>query len=131
MNPNNDIQTIQSSFSVGETVKRLEKLFLQRNITIYASIDQQAEATKSGLTLRPLQLLIFGNPKGGVPLMQANPLSGLDLPLKLLVWEDDTQKVWLSYNHFTYLQNRFGLPATLIESLSVIESVFTKAASLP
>ncbi len=74
-----------------------------------------------------MQLLIFGNPKGGIPLMIANPLSGLDLPLKALVWEDVEKRVWVSYNKFEYLQKRFDLPSNLIIQLSKVESIILKA----
>ena len=113
-----------------ETISRLKDLFQKQGITIYSQIDQQLEASKSGLHLRPLQLLIFGKPSAGIPLMNANPLSGLDLPLKVLVWEDDEKKVWLSYNKFEYIQKRFNLPLNLILNLSRTETIFLKAASL-
>lgn len=112
------------------TISRLKNLFRERGITVYGHIDQQSEAARIGLHLRPLQLLIFGNPVAGIPLMNANPLSGLDLPLKVIVWEDDEKKVWLSYNKFDYLQKRFDLPSNLILNLSGAENIFLKAASL-
>ncbi|HEV3221614.1 MAG TPA: DUF302 domain-containing protein [Puia sp.] len=121
---NPDIISLQSSLSVEKTIIKLKNSLTVHGITIYAHIDQQEEASKSGLFLKPLQLLIFGNPRGGIPLMNANPLSGLDLPLKVLVWEDDEKKVWLSYNKFSYLQNRFDLPSYLIEKLSAVEPMF-------
>jgi uncharacterized protein (DUF302 family) len=111
------------------TITRLKNLLQKQDITIYSHIDQQSEAARSGLHLRPLQLLIFGNPSAGIPLMNANPLSGLDLPLKVLVWEDDEKKVWLSYNKFDYLQKRFDLPSNLILNVSRAETLFLKAAS--
>jgi uncharacterized protein (DUF302 family) len=130
MYSNPEIISVPSKFHVEETVSRLKDLLQEHEITIYAHIDQQSEAFKSGFSLRPLQLLIFGNPKGGIPLMNINPLSGLDLPLKVLVWEDDEKKVWLSYNKFSYLQKRFDLPPDLIKNLSTIESIFQKAFGL-
>ena len=74
-----------------------------------------------------MKLLIFGNPRGGIPLLNANPLSGLDLPLKILIWEDKDKKVWLSYNSFSYLQKRFDLPADLIQKISGIENIIQQA----
>jgi uncharacterized protein (DUF302 family) len=127
MNSIPDIVSIQSFHSVNETIEKLEKKLIDHGITIYARIDQQAEAIKAGLTLKPLQLLIFGNPKGGIPLINANPLSGLDLPLKVMVWEDDEQKVWVSYNQFSYLQKRFDLPVNLIKNLSAVEAIINSA----
>lgn len=86
-------------------------------MTIYARIDQQQEALKAGLSLAPLELLVFGNPKAGVPLMAANPVSGIDLPLKALAWQDKDGKTWLSYNSPEYIQQRFGLPDELIQKI--------------
>jgi uncharacterized protein (DUF302 family) len=126
MKLNPDIVSLQSSTSVEKTIIKLKDSLIEYGITIYAQIDQQAEASKSGLSLKPFQQLIFGNPKGGIPIMNANPLSGLDLPLKVLVWEDNEKKVWLSYNKFSYLQNRFDLPPFLIEKISAVESIFQK-----
>ncbi len=118
-----DIKTVLSRRNVSDTVSLLKSGLQEHGITIYSHIDQQAEAVKAGLHLKPLQLLIFGNPKGGIPLMDANPLSGIDLPLKLLIWEDEEKKVWVSYNQFEYLQKRFDLPDNLIQSLSKVEAV--------
>jgi uncharacterized protein (DUF302 family) len=118
-----EIITIAGLASVPETMDKLEQSFLDHGITIYARIDQQSEAVKSGLSLKPLQVLIFGNPRAGVPLMNAVPLSALDLPLKLVCWEDDGKKVWLSYSSFSYLQKRFDLPGHLIKNLSAVENL--------
>jgi uncharacterized protein (DUF302 family) len=130
VNSSPDIISIPSQYGVEITITRLKNIFQKHDITIYSHIDQQSEAARSGLHLRPLQLLIFGNPSAGIPLMNANPLSGLDLPLKVLVWEDDEKKVWLSYNKFDYLQKRFDLPTNLILNVSRAETLFLKAASL-
>jgi uncharacterized protein (DUF302 family) len=129
MKSSSDIITLPGLSSVTETMDRLKKVMTNHGITIYAHIDQQAEAIKSGLSLKPLELLIFGNPKGGIPLMRANPLCGLDLPLKILVWEDDEQKVWLGYNSFAYLEKRFELPAALIQNISGVEKIIQQAMS--
>jgi uncharacterized protein (DUF302 family) len=129
MKSSSDIVTLPSLSSVKETMDRLKKAMTNHGITIYAHIDQQAEAIKSGLSLKPLELLIFGNPKGGIPLMHSNPLCGLDLPLKILVWEGDEQKVWLSYNSFAYLEERFELPAVLIQNISGVEKIIQQAMS--
>jgi uncharacterized protein (DUF302 family) len=124
---NPEIISVPSQFNVGETVSRLKNLLQEHEITVYTHIDQQSEASKSGLILRPLQLLIFGNPKGGIPLMNINPLCGLDLPLKVLVWEDDEKKNWVSYYKFDFLQKRFDLPSNLILHLAKAESIILKA----
>ena len=122
-----DIKTVPSASSVVETASMLKKQLEDHGITIYGHIDQQSEAVKSGLSLKPLQLIIFGNPKRGIPLMNANPLCALDLPLKLLIWEGEEKKVWVSYNQFEYLQKRFDLPGNLIQNLSKVESIILLA----
>jgi uncharacterized protein (DUF302 family) len=128
MQSNSDIITLPGLSSVTLTMDAVEKALTGHGIFIYARIDQEAEAVKAGLTLNPMKLLIFGNPRGGIPLMNANPLSGLDLPLKILVWEDSDKKVWLSYNSFSYLQKRFDLPADLIQKISGVEKIIQQAS---
>jgi uncharacterized protein (DUF302 family) len=130
MQSNSDIVTLPGLSSVNQTMDAVEKGLTGHGIQIYARIDQQAEAIKVGLTLKPLKLLIFGNPRGGIPLMNVNPLCGLDLPLKLLAWEDNEQKVWLSYNSFTYLQKRFDVSVALIENLSGVEKIIQQAVNI-
>jgi uncharacterized protein (DUF302 family) len=127
MQPNTDIISLPGLSSVSQTMDAVEKALTGHGIFIYARIDQEAEAVKAGLTLKPMKLLIFGNPRGGIPLMNANPLSGLDLPLKILIWEDNDKKVWLSYNSFSYLQKRFDLPADLIQKISGVEKIIQQA----
>jgi uncharacterized protein (DUF302 family) len=127
MQSNTDIITLPGLSSVTQTMDAVEKAITGHGIFIYARIDQEAEAIKVGLTLKPMKLLIFGNPRGGIPLMNANPLSGLDLPLKILIWEDNDKKVWLSYNSFSYLQKRFDLPADLIQKISGVEKIIQQA----
>ena len=120
MNTTNGIISQPSPYSVTETIDRLEAILQSKNITIFARIDQQAEAEKVGLSLLPTQLLLFGNPKAGTPLMVAEPTIALDLPLKLLAWEADDGKVWLSYNDPNYLRQRFSLPDELVKNIAVI-----------
>jgi uncharacterized protein (DUF302 family) len=127
MQSNSDIITLPGLSSVTQTMDSVEKALTAHGIFIYARIDQEAEAVKVGLTLKPMKLLIFGNPRGGIPLMNANPLSGLDLPLKILFWEDNNRKTWLSYNSFAYLQKRFDLPADLIQKISGVEKIIQQA----
>jgi uncharacterized protein (DUF302 family) len=128
MQTNSDIITLRGLSSVTQTMDALEKALTGHGIFIYARIDQEAEAVKVGLTLKPMKLVIFGNPRGGIPLMNANPLSGLDLPLKILIWEDNDKKVWLSYNSFSYLQKRFDLPQDLIQKISGVEKIIQQVA---
>ena len=120
MNATNGIISQPSPYSVTETINRLEAVLQVKGITIFARIDQQAEAEKVELNLRPTQLLLFGNPKAGTPLMVAEPTIALDLPLKVLAWEAADGKVWLSYNDPTYLKQRFSLSDELVNNIAVI-----------
>jgi len=110
--------TVLSPYSVPETLDRLETLLRQKNVNIFARVDHSGEAEKVGLQMPPTQLLIFGNPKGGTPLMLAAPLSAIDLPLKALAWQDTEGKVWLSYNEPQYLKARYGLADDLLPPIS-------------
>jgi uncharacterized protein (DUF302 family) len=101
--------TLASQYSVKETIDRLEADAKAKGLTIFARIDHAAGASDAGLPLRPTELLIFGNGKGGTPLMQAAQTIGIDLPLKVLAWEDATGKVWLSYNDPAWLADRHGI----------------------
>lgn len=120
MNANNGIISQPSSYSVTKTIDRLVAILQAKNITIFARIDQQAEAEKVGLFLLPTQLLLFGNPQAGTPLMVAEPTIALDLPLKVLAWEATDGKVWLSYNDPNYLKQRFSLSDELVKNIAVI-----------
>jgi uncharacterized protein (DUF302 family) len=99
---------VKSPFSVAETMDRLEALVEDRGLTVFARIDHAAGAAKVGKSLRPTQLLIFGNPQGGTPLMECAPSVGIDLPLKGLVWEDADAQVWLGYNDLAFIAARHG-----------------------
>ena len=116
-----------SNHSVEETVDRLKGILQSKSITLFALIDHSGEAAKVGMKMPPTKLLIFGNPKAGTPLMLAAPSSALDLPLKILIWEDSQGKVWLSYNRPEYLAKRHGLPPDLLANLAVIETLAVKA----
>ena len=122
------IVTIPSNHSVDETVDRLKSILQSRDIILFALIDHSGEAAKVGMKMPPTKLLIFGNPKGGTPLMLAAPSIALDLPLKILVAEDAQGKVWLSYNSPEYLKGRHGLPSNLLPNIAVIEALAAKAA---
>jgi uncharacterized protein (DUF302 family) len=104
------IVDLPSSYSVAETVGRLQALLLAKGMKIFARIDQAAEAVAVGLTMRPTILLLFGNPKAGTPLMEKFPSLANDLPLKALVWESAEGKVFLSFTSPEFLQKRHGLP---------------------
>ena len=118
-----------SSYSVPETIQRLCTLLKSKGVAIFALIDHSGEAEKAGLKMRPTQLLILGNPKGGTPLMLAAPSTAIDLPLKALVWEDAEGKVWLSYNSPDYLQQRHGFPADLEKNIAAIEPLLAQAVA--
>jgi uncharacterized protein (DUF302 family) len=119
---------IPSSHSVDETVTKLEGILQAKGITLFALVDHSGEAAKAGMKMRPTKLLIFGNPRAGTPVMLAAPSSAIDLPLKILVWEDDQGKVWITYNSPTYLQTRHNLPADLLQHIAVIDSLAKTAA---
>ncbi|MBR8833473.1 MAG: DUF302 domain-containing protein [Stigonema ocellatum SAG 48.90 = DSM 106950] len=120
MNSNNGIISLPSPYSVTETIDRLVTILQTKGTNIFARIDQKAEAEKVGLTMPPTQLLLFGNPKAGTPLMVAEPTIALDLPLKLLAWESANGEVWLSYNDTTYLKQRFSLSDELVKNIAVV-----------
>ena len=122
---NNGIVDVPSNHSVIETVDRLESLLQDKGMKIFARIDQAAEARGAGLGLPPMVLLIFGDPKGGTPLMSRYPSLAMDLPLKALVWESAAGSVRLSYNAPEYLQGRHGLDAPPFQA---VESIFRNAA---
>jgi uncharacterized protein (DUF302 family) len=129
MPPNNKgLIDIPSNHSVDETVKKLKGILQAKGITLFALVDHSGEAAKAGMQMRPTKLLIFGNPKGGTPLMLAAPSSAIDLPLKILVWEDVQGKVWITYNSPSYLQERHNIPPDLLPNIAVIETLAAKAA---
>ena len=129
MNPANDIITYPSPYSVPETLDRLDSILRAKNITIFARVDHSGEAERVGLHMPPTQLLIFGSPKGGTPLMLASPLSAIDLPLKALAWQDAAGKVWLSYNDSQYLKDRHTLPDSLLIPISNLNSLIQQAVA--
>jgi uncharacterized protein (DUF302 family) len=116
-----------SKHSVDQTVYRLKNMLKAKGVTLFALIDHSGEAEKAGMKMRPSKLLIFGSPKAGTPLMLAAPHIALDLPLKILVWEDGEGKVWISYNSPEYLKQRFGLPQELVQNIAVVETLATNA----
>ena len=116
-----------SPYTVPDTLDRLEAILRTKNINIFARIDHSGEAAKVGLTMPPTQLLIFGNPKGGTPIMLAAPLSAIDLPLKALAWQDADGKVQLSINDPHYLQNRYGLSDEVLKPIAGTEALILQA----
>jgi uncharacterized protein (DUF302 family) len=111
----NGLTTIASAHGVKDTIDRLESEVKSKGLTVFTRIDHAAGANEAGLPLRPTELLIFGNARGGTPLMQAAQTIGIDLPLKALAWEDAGGKVWLSYNEPTWITDRHGASGQVIE----------------
>ena len=118
---------VRSRYSAPETLTRFQSILKEKGITVFGLIDRSGEAEKVGLTLRPTQLLIFGSPTGGTPLMVAAPRLAIDLPLKALAWQDEQGQVWLSYNAPEYLQQRHGFPADLLKNVAGIAALVQKA----
>jgi uncharacterized protein (DUF302 family) len=111
------IVTSQSRYSFAQTVEKLEALLKEKGIRLFTIIDHSGEAANAGLSMPPTKVLVFGNPKGGTPLMLAAPSTAIDLPLKILVAEDAQGKVWLSWNDPAYLQQRHGFPKELMTNI--------------
>ncbi len=111
---------LASPYPVGETLDRLETVLRAKGATVFARIDHAAAAAAAGLSMRPTQVLIFGNPRIGTPVMKAAPTVAIDLPFKALAWEDAASHVWLSYNSAAYLSGRHRIAGETIEPLSAI-----------
>ena len=124
----NGVVRVASQHTVADTVAKLESILQAKNVKLFTIVDHSGEAEKAGLKMPNTKLLIFGNPKSGTPLMLASPSIALDLPLKILVAEDATGKVWISYNSPAYLQQRHNLPAELLPNIAVIEALASNAA---
>ena len=128
MSSNNGIVQIPSSHSVDETVEKLKGILTAKGVMLFAVVDHSGEAAKAGLQMPNTKLLIFGSPKAGTPVMKAAPSIAIDLPLKILVAEDEAGNAWVSYNSAQYLQERHGVPAELMKNLAVIETLANAAA---
>jgi uncharacterized protein (DUF302 family)/uncharacterized membrane protein YidH (DUF202 family) len=116
-----------SKHSVEQTVEKLKNILQSKGVILFALVDHSGEATKVGMKMRPTKLLIFGSPRAGTPLMLAAPSTAIDLPLKILIWEDDQGKVWVSYNSPDYLKERHGFPPELLQNIAVVETLAAKA----
>jgi uncharacterized protein (DUF302 family)/uncharacterized membrane protein YidH (DUF202 family) len=126
--PHNGISARLSNHSVDETVDRLKSILQSKGVTLFALVDHSGEAEKVGMKMRPTKLLIFGSPKAGTPLMLAAPSIAIDLPLKILVSEDEQGKAWISYNSPVYLRQRHGIPQALLANIAVVETLAARAA---
>src|SRR5215468_1614040 len=130
---NDGLVTLPSAHSAAETVERMKALLARKGIQLFAHIDHAAEAKKVGLLLRPTQVLIFGNPQAGTPLMQSRQTIGLDLPLRVLIWEDEAGKVWLSYHSLDCLArlHRVADRAEAVKTLDAGLAALARAATSP
>jgi uncharacterized protein (DUF302 family) len=126
--PGNGIVRKPSNHSVHETVEKIIRMLDAKAVKLFAVIDHSGEAAKVPMKIADTKLLIFGSPQAGTPLMIAAPSIALDLPLKILVSEDNQGKVWLTYNDSEYLRQRHGLPQELVKNIAVIETLVEKAA---
>jgi uncharacterized protein (DUF302 family) len=129
----NGLIDVKSSYTVSKTADRLETVLKAKGMTIFARINHSEGAKKAGIELSATELIIFGNPKVGSPLMQCNRTVGIDLPQKALIWQDGNGQVWLSYNDPLYLANRHGLSECMqvIKKVEKALSSFAKAATGP
>ena len=126
--PNNGIISILSHHDVDATLAKLKAILDGKGVKVFAVIDHSGEAQKAGMQMRNTKLAIFGNPKAGTPLMLASPTTALDLPMKILVWEDAAGKVWVTYNSVEFLRQRHNLTADLAANIAVIDTLAAKAA---
>jgi len=128
------LMTLPSSFDPKETANRLSAAVAARGMTVLARIDHAAAAAKVGMELRPTEVLIFGNPKGGTPLMQQSQTIGIDLPLRALIWQDEGGKTWLAYNDPEWLAKRHGAETgtgTVIATMTATLRAVAKEATTP
>jgi uncharacterized protein (DUF302 family) len=123
----NGLITKLSKGSVDDITQSLTAILKSKGIALFALVDHSGEAEKAGLKMPPTKLLIFGNPRAGTPVMLAAPTIAIDLPLKVLVWEDAGGKAWVSFNDPAYLQNRHHVPAELVKNISVVEALVDQA----
>jgi uncharacterized protein (DUF302 family) len=121
------IVDMPSNHTVDQTVQRLKGILEAKGVTLFALVDHSGEAEKAGMKMPPTKLLIFGSPKAGTPLMLASPSVAIDLPLKILIWEDGDGKAWISYNCPAYLQERHNVPPELMQNIAVVETLAAKA----
>ncbi len=122
------IVDIPSHHSVDQTVERIRDTLAAKGVTLFALVDHSGEAERAGMRMRPTKLAIFGSPKAGTPVMLAAPTIAIDLPLKILVWEDAEGRAWISYNSAEYLMRRHHVPAELMQNLAAVEAIAAAAA---
>jgi uncharacterized protein (DUF302 family) len=122
-----NLKSVPSRYSVSVAIDRIEAAVKANGMTVFARVDHAGEAARVGLAMRPTELLVFGNPRGGTPIMVARPTAAIDLPLKALAWEDEHGKVWLTYNTVGLLLDRHGAPPELLAKLAPVEALLERA----
>lgn len=125
----NGLARVRSVHSVDETLQHLRSLLDSKGVTVFALVNHSGEAAKAGMAMRPTKLLLFGNPAAGTPVMLARPGIAIDLPLKILIWEDSEGAVWLTWNSAEYLQQRHQLPEALMMPLRAAEQLARQVAA--
>ena len=125
----NGLRHVASAYSFPKTLGRLEQAIVEHGLTIFARIDFTGDAAKAGLVMQPAELLLFGSPKAGTPLMIAAPTLAIDLPLKILVWEDAQRRIWITYNQPEYLLERHSAPPDLLKNISGVAALVQGALS--
>jgi uncharacterized protein (DUF302 family) len=125
----NGLRILPTQHSVAQVLERVQSLARKRGLMVFAQIDFSGDARRAGLDLRPTGLVIVGNPKGGTPLIAATPTAALDLPLKILAWQDAEDRTWVAYNEAEYLQARHGFPAELSKNIAGLGALAAAAAA--
>jgi uncharacterized protein (DUF302 family) len=120
---------LPTTHTVDAAVAKLTQIFDAKGVKLFALVDHSGEAAQAGLEMLPTKLLIFGNPKAGTPVMQAAPTAAIDLPLKILIWQDAQGQVWIGYNSPEYLAHRHSIPANLVANLAAVEGLARQAAA--
>jgi uncharacterized protein (DUF302 family) len=127
LNSDYGIVDVRSNHSVDQTVDRLKGILNAKGVTLFALVDHSGEAEKVGMKMPATKLLIFGSPRAGTPVMLAIPSIAIDLPLKVLVWEDSSGDVWVSYDSPAYLQKRHNVPDELMQNIALVETLAARA----
>jgi uncharacterized protein (DUF302 family) len=127
-NSEHGLVSLRSRHGVDATIANLKRILDAKGVKVFAEIDHSGEAAKAGLAMHNTKVLIFGNPKGGTPLMLASPTIALDLPLKILVWEDADGATWLTYTSVEYLRERHNVPRELMANIAIIDALAVKAS---
>ena len=123
------LHTLPSQRSVAEVLQRVQAMARARGLTVFAQIDFSGDAQRSGLELRPTGMVILGNPKAGTPLIVAAPTAAIDMPLKILAWQDAQDRTWVAYNEPEYIQARHGFPAELSKNIAGLAALAAAAAA--